>query len=153
MAITLLQEKELLEMAMAGVAPTDIANEVGVSIPTVYAVMRKHGILEQLKAKRDQKVIEAYQDGQRIVAITEAFQVSQFQLYRILERHGIKMRRGSPNTRRDDEDQICELYKGKTTLSQIRRITGRSIGYIYDVLDRNNIPRRAETDVWEAAEE
>lgn len=152
MTLSELQKLELLEMARAGVKPRVIAKELEVSVPTVYGLMRVHGVLATLAEERNAGVLEDYKDGMKVFDILKKYGIAQYTLYKILSDAEVPLRRDSSRPRKD-EATIVELYKGKSTLTQIRKVTGRSVAYIYDVLDRHDVPRRSVSGEWTVVSE
>jgi hypothetical protein len=144
-AIQQLKTDELLTMVREGVPIAIAIQELQISAPEAYRILAQHDMLQKLRDERDQSLIKAYKAGTPVYTICGTHSISMFTLYRVLHKHEIPLRRSrdnEPANPNEEELLIVTLYQDNATLSSIRKRTKRSISYIYDVLDRNEIPRR-----------
>lgn len=151
----LLRQEELIEMAREGVDPEVIAEELGLSVPSVYRIMAEHNVVAEKRKELNKQIVELYQAGRHVNDICKELGCSVSKIYMTLHAQNIQLRRGRADTMRGDEETIIRMYVDEgATLTAIRRATGgRAISYIYDVLDRNNIPRRSKAGPWHVVQD
>lgn len=144
-------EEELVQMATEGVDPETIAAELQLSLPSVYRIMGKHGILAQRRAERNAAIIEDYKRNEiTTMEILDKYGISNFTLYYILRQNNVPRRETQPNPQREATvAKVIQLYtETDMTVAEIEREVGKSSTFIYRVLAQHNVPRRTRTHRW-----
>lgn len=87
---------DIIEAYKLGVAVAEIARKFETSIYCVTRVLIQEGVFaegqlmrKQEKENREQLVVDAYQQGMRVLDIASQLQISQAHIYVVLARHGI----------------------------------------------------------------
>ncbi len=87
---------ELLEMHSAGMTPQQIVSELAISSPTVYMILREHGLLANRKRVLDDVDVDAmmvdYYLGLPLRSICRKYNVDNNSIYNEMNRRGGKPR-------------------------------------------------------------
>ena len=132
-------KQEAQMMAENGISIPDIANELNVSVPTVYGWIQTDALAEQ-RRERNVMIVGAYGDGWSIAKLCSTFNVSQGTVYNVLHSSDTPLRR--PRSNKFNGDRIVKMYLDGVKVSAIVTAVECSLTSIYRILDQRDIPRR-----------
>jgi len=132
-------KQEAQVMAENGIPIPDIANELNVSVPTVYGWIQTDALAEQ-RQERNVMIVAAYGDGWPIAKLCSTFNVSQGTVYNVLHSSDTPLRR--PRSNKTNGDRIVKMYLDGVKVCVIVHQAGCSLTTIYRILDQRDIPRR-----------
>lgn len=155
---------EIKDMTKAGVPAKQIAEELEVSIPTIYRILGEEGLkpakatqkmVNRLSEEELDHLLEMYLvDWEPVSEILFQFDLNHNQLYQLLGDLNIEPRRKQPHTVEAKESMIehaLDLYLNNPdmTVDEIVQETGVSQPTIHNEIARRNLdkrrPRRAES--------
>lgn len=127
-------------MLEGGILAEDVALELGIAQSAVYRLADT--VLAEKRAERNKLIVAAYKNAWPIKAITDKFTISKSALYHILKANNVPTRLTAKVRMENCDEVIVKLYERGASIKTIREWTNSSSGYIYSVLDREDIPRR-----------
>lgn len=89
----------------------------------------------------DKNIILLYQEEKPLKYIREMYNISDMEIYRILEKNNIPLKTRRRLTK-VKEQEIIDLYKEGISIKDIVKSASTTPKTIYRVLDRNNIEYR-----------
>lgn len=142
------REEEVLEMADAGLRPAAIAEEMDVSVTVIRKILKKYGKSSGGPRAIDgeDEAVEDYVKGEPIPTILGKYSLTYSQLYSILTRHEVPIRKVSnANVRQQRLNLAIEMYKAGEPLWRIKNETGIAQPTLHAELHSRQIPlRRAQ---------
>lgn len=154
MAIPDSVRQEILAMAATGeFSPHDIATQQGVSVATVYNLVREAGLLTKRKTTTDsidvKQVIIDYQDTKNSVReVLERYLISYGTLYTILRDNNVPVRVSNRlESYKNQVEAAIAMYEHGARIMDITRETGIGSYKLYTELYKRGLgPRRKVFD-------
>lgn len=119
--------EEIVQMWEAGLGLTQIASEFGTSTAIVRRHLATKGISPDQDVVKDYEpaVIEAYQKGVSIKAITLKHNISTAKVYDVLAKNDIPIRKvAQRDAKQRQMDEAVQMYKDGAMLKEILAETG-----------------------------
>lgn len=121
-----------------------VAQQLGVSTPTVYAVLRQHNVpLLWVTGKQrvpDAEIIAAYQSIGSGIKVARQLHVSEVVVYKVLAQHGIATDVDHNRRRRiqgEDEQRVLNLHKSGLSAPKIAEQLGLPKYSVWSFLNRS----------------
>lgn len=154
--ITELEEQEIVQMADAKMTPIEMADELGLSLPSIYAVMRKYGYkiskpgrgstYDRLTPEQQVDIKERYEAEESIAAIMTDYNIGGHAVfYSLLRKMGIPLRTKKLEVLEAKEmimDQAVSMYVAGHPLHDIKEETGVHNPMLHAELHKRKVPLR-----------
>ena len=128
----------IVKMYRSGSTMTEVAEAIGLAVPTVYQILKKRKITARTLAdKRNQRIEEMYKNGKSASHIAEKFGLTKMTIYNILHKRGVEMRRGSqsPMNRYDLRNNlIMQAHESGARKSEIAAAFKLTPSTVYNII-------------------
>lgn len=158
--VTKQREQEIIEMHKADLAPSEIAKELDISVPTVYSVLKRKGITpnkrkvaKNLTKRQQDKLRSMYYDQLLpLEDILPEFKMNHNDFYAFLRENEWKPRTKTQNykaIRQLQMDTAIQYYIDGMKIVEIEAETGIYQSQLHKEVHRRKIPLRSEVIIQE----
>ena len=143
------RDRLVVELYKQGAPIEEIAKRACITPPTVYTILRRHGIMPRRKRKRsrsltpeeEERLVHEYEAGTPVHELLEKYGLSTSKFYEILRRHGVKLRlKRRPSTRRrlteEELEEIRRMWERGMSIYAIAKALNRAVSTVYAALKK-----------------
>lgn len=151
--MTDVKKKLALTMYVGGIPVSEIAEELEISVPTVYSWLEARNLSADIREGKYDEAIRMYTDTDTPVSvICSTLNVSPPTLYKCICTRGVSKRSSKSKLTEDKEQDIVELYQSGTPVSDICSMYSIAPPTLYATLRKHEIEpsrhhRVATTDI------
>jgi transposase len=147
----------ILEMNQAGAPPTEIAEELEVSVSTIYRILNQLGatsqrgkksVLDELSNEDRQTIIQRYIADDPLIDIINEYGLNYNALYRLLREEGVPLKEIKVESKRAVSERMehaIKLYIKGVPIWKIEAETGVRQPQLHSELHRQGITLRRQS--------